>query len=315
MATPGAVPAGKRKRRRALRWLGWVVAFVGVIALGVVGLLYWQGRSKPQGKPQYVAMGSSFAAGIGLGPREPGSPLVCVRSINGYPQQLARLTGLSLLDVACSGATTTHVRSGGQAFLAPQLDALSPATELVTMTVGGNDINYVGDLMYFAGSKDSSLSGRAMRLVSDPPATADRRNYAALERDLIAILAEIRRRSPRARTVVVTYPTILPPHGSCAKLGISAAEAAMMRAVAERLAAVTRAAARKSGAILVDMDKLGAGHDACSREPWVNGWVDPVGTAFHPTLEGATAVARASAAALGTSSNERSDAPVGASHG
>ena len=72
-----------------------------------VALLAYQGRQRPDTSAEYVALGSSFAAGLGLGPRVPGSPIVCQRSVNGYPQQLARMTGLSLSDMSCSGATAS----------------------------------------------------------------------------------------------------------------------------------------------------------------------------------------------------------------
>ena len=56
--------------------LAVIVAIVGLIviaALLVTGVLFLQSKRKPRGSPQYVALGSSFAAGIGLGPRAPRS--------------------------------------------------------------------------------------------------------------------------------------------------------------------------------------------------------------------------------------------------
>ena len=99
---------------------------------------------------QYVALGSSFAAGLGLGPRAPGSPFFFMRSINGYPQQLARMVDLSLVDASCSGATTRHVLHGGQFFQPAQIDMLVSTTELVTLTAGGNDVGYIRDLVFLA---------------------------------------------------------------------------------------------------------------------------------------------------------------------
>ena len=72
----------------------------------------------------------------------------------------------------------------------------------------------------------------------------------------------------------------------------------MMRAVGDKLADVTLAAAREGSAIGVDLHRLGVGHDACSAEPWVNGWNDVAGTPFHPTLAGANAAASAISAAM-----------------
>ena len=251
-------------------------------------------RTKGAGEPRmkYVALGSSFAAGIGLGPRAPGSPYPCMRSINGYPQQLARLVGLSLVDKSCSGATTKHVLHGGQYFQGPQLDALDAETALVTLTIGGNDVRYVGDLVLMAGRNQRSFVGWLLRRLSKGPLSAEERNFAKLQDDLRATLGEIRRRSPRARVVMVTYLAILPPHGSCPTLGISEAEAALMRQVGARLAEVTRTAAREAGADFVDMETLSITHHACAVIPWVNGWKKTKGTKFHPTLAGAEATAK-----------------------
>ena len=95
--------------------VGTTAAVIGLVGGGLAVLLH-QGRRKPRGTPQYVALGSSYAAGIGLGKRAPGSPVACFRSVNDYPQQLARILGLSLVDVTCSGATTKHVLLGRQYF-------------------------------------------------------------------------------------------------------------------------------------------------------------------------------------------------------
>ncbi|MDG2004636.1 MAG: SGNH/GDSL hydrolase family protein [Novosphingobium sp.] len=275
-----------------------LVAVLAVIALIALAFLYYQGKRKPVGNPQYVAMGSSFAAGIGLGKRPAGSPLVCMRSVNGYPQQLARMRGLSLVDVSCSGATASHVLSGGQVFLGPQLDALGQDTELVTMTVGGNDVRYVGDLSFMAGRKSKSPIGWLMRRFWTGPLTPEQRDFLDLHGTLVAILQQIRRRSPKAKVVVLSYPLVLPPDDPCPKLQLSADEAGMMGQVGENLADVTRSAAQDGGAIFIDMQHLGAKHHACSPEPWVNGWNDTAGAQFHPTLEGSKAMVKAIAQAL-----------------
>ena len=275
-----------------------LVAFVLLGGIALVGLLAWQGQRKPGGNPHYVALGSSFAAGLGLGERAPGSPLVCMRSVNGYPQQLARMLDLPLVDMSCSGATTRHVLHGGQVFQGPQIDAVRADTALVTLTTGGNDVSYVGDLTFMAGRSAKSVMGWGLRQFWKGPRAAEQRDFAGLEATLLETLRELRRRAPGAKIVVVTYPVILPPQGTCARLGITAEEVAEMRHVGERLAETTRSAARAGGAIIVDMASAGEGHDACSAEPWVNGARDAIGAPYHPTLAGAEATARAIAAAI-----------------
>jgi len=292
--------AGRDKR--GWRFLRKAILIPGLALLAlvliIVGTLYWQAQQKPTGKPVLVALGSSFAAGIGLGDRAAGSPLLCQRSRNGYPQQLARIRNLPIVDMACSGATARHVLDGGQIFLGPQLDGLAKDTKWVTLTVGGNDISYVGDLSFLAGRKDQTIMGWAMRQFWGGPLKPEQRDYAKLRTVLAATLAEIKRRAPQVKIIVATYPTILPPKGTCAKLGLTAAEADQMRVVGDRLAEQTLAIAQQASASVVDMHTLGAGHDACSAEPWVNGWHNTVGTAFHPTMAGAKATAVAISAAM-----------------
>lgn len=275
--------------KRVFAWIAIAFGVVALLALGLVAILYVQGQQRPSGTAEYVALGSSFAAGLGLGPRVEGSPIVCQRSANGYPAQLARKLGLSLEDMSCSGATTRHVLAGGQVFLGPQIDAIGTKTRLVTITSGGNDVGYIGDLTFMAGTKEPSFKGWVMRRLW--PGASKKRDFAGLHETFLKTLLEIRRRAPQARIVVVTYPTLLPPAGTCSKLGISDEEVAAMRDVGQRLADTTRAVAREAGADLIDMEQTSAAHHVCSPEPWVNGWNDAAGTQFHPNLAGATATA------------------------
>jgi len=281
--------------------MGIALSLVAIGALVMGGaFLFIQGRQLPERDAEYVALGSSFAAGLGLGSRVPGSPLVCQRSVNGYPQQLARMTGLSLTDMSCSGATTRHVLRGGQVFLGPQIDALGPGTRLVTLTAGGNDIGYVSDLTALAYRRRGRLVGFLVgRFWSGARPVADRK-FDQLSADLVATLREVRRQAPQARILVVTYPVIIPPNGTCSQLGIGEEDADLMRQVGVRLAEATRQAAQEAGATVVDMDQHSAGHDACGPVAWVNGAAPEQGAPFHPTLAGARATAEQIMLALET---------------
>ncbi len=273
------------------RILKITLLLIVLTALSICSILYYQGQQEPRKNAPYVALGSSFAAGIGLSDRVSGSPIVCLRSMQGYPQQLARLIGLTLTDMSCSGATTQHVLRGGQVFLGPQIDALGPDTQLVTLTIGGNDIGYVGDLTFMALRNRGGFTGSLAGLVWQGTKPAKDRNFRQLQGDLTASLREIQRRAPKARVFVVPYPAILSKSGTCAKLGIDDQQAAMMRSVGLRLAEVTRAAAQEAGATFVDLADASTGHEVCAVEPWVNGSAPASGAAFHPTLAGAKGVA------------------------
>jgi lysophospholipase L1-like esterase len=274
---------------------------IGLIAVALAAgffLILYQGKRTPVGDPHYVAMGSSFAAGIGLGARAAGSPIACMRTVEGYPSRVSKLLNIPLVDVTCSGATTEQVLRGGQYFQRAQLGALRPETRLVTITSGGNDIRYVGDLSFVAARNMRSVTGWLMRRFWNGPLQPSQRGDEKVRQDLSLFVRQVRRRSPDALVVIVTYPRILPPSGTCPRLNLSEDEADRMREVGERLAAATREAANESGATLVDMESLGIGHHACSAIPWVNGWIDAHGTQFHPTLAGAQAMAEAVAQAV-----------------
>jgi lysophospholipase L1-like esterase len=270
-----------------------LLALIVLAGAGAFGFLYWQGNRPVDTSGEYVALGSSFAAGIGLGPRAPGSPLHCMRTTGGYPALVAQQTGLRLVDMSCSGSTTSHILDGGQLMLGPQLAAIGPGTQLVTITTGGNDLGYIGDLMAASGSMGwlgTWLNGDIQ------PVTA--RPYAGVATNLKTIVREIREIAPDAEVVLVSYPALLPPEGNCAAMAISGQQADASRAVAQRLSELTRQAAIDAGAIFIDMDAASRGHDACSSTPWVYGAEAVGGTSFHPTAAGAAAVAERIVAAL-----------------
>ena len=284
--------------RSVKRTCGAVLLVLIAVALATFLWFVAEGRRTPTGEPRYVALGSSFAAGADLGELQRGSPTLCARSVNGYPQQLARLRHLAIVDMSCGGAVTGNVLRGGQFFQGAQLRTITHATRLVTLTVGGNDIGYIGDLSLLAARHDRTLFGWAVRTFWSGPKTLEERPFAKLKAELILTIEAIRRRAPEATLVVATYPTILPPAGTCPLLGLTAAEAGAMRAAGNQLAAVTRSAANDSGTLLVDMHVMGAQHHACSRTPWTRGWRNSGLAPFHPTLGGAQATAFAVSAAL-----------------
>ena len=242
----------------------------------------------------YVAMGSSYAAGPGIVPVVDGSPPRCARSQLNYPHQLAQRRGLQLTDVSCSGATSAHLL-GAWNELPPQLDALTPDVRLVTVTIGGNDLAYMGSLMA-ASACAANVPCNAVKQPSE-------QDYGALGQRLIRIAAEVHRRSPQAQLVFVSYFTVLPAQGSCSAAPLQTADARALRAIAARLAQLTAAAARDGGAQLLPLAELSADHDVCAAEPWLNGFQRPPDDVpfapYHPTRAGMAAAAEALDAFLG----------------
>jgi len=256
-------------------------------------LLLAAGSASAQGA-RYVAMGSSFAAGPGITKSADDPPDRCGRSADNYAHQLARKRGLDLTDVSCGGATTASILGAWNGHPA-QIEAVTAATSLVTVTIGGNDVGLIAGLGAGACRELARRKADAEALAKCPPLTrADDAAYVRLAAAMKEIVSQVRARAPKARLVFVDYLTILPPSGVCAATPLSPSDADASRETARRVAEITAKTARESGAVLVKVSTLSAGHDACGATPWMNGFPTPPGVAgFHPNLAGMTAVAGA----------------------
>lgn len=238
---------------------------------------------------RYVAMGSSYAAGLGLGEKTDG-PARCGRTLASYGHVLAARLGLSLADATCSSSTTEHVLAPWDE-LPAQIDSVTPETRLVTLTSGGNDVGFVRNL-FAAACATIPQGGRQPQCPTAKPPTED--DWRALEGRLRRIAGEVRRRAPLARLVFIDYPTILPRQGGCAALLGSPADLAASRRDAERLAALTARVARQEGALLLRASRLTAHHGPCDADPWSFGTTAPAGSVpNHPGAKAHAAIAEA----------------------
>ncbi len=266
---------------------GWrrviTTAVITVLLTGVVGA---QAASAETGG-RYVAMGSSFAAGPGIPPVQPGSPAACGRSANNYASLVAKEYGLALTDVTCSGATTANILTTGQAGQPPQIAAVTAETRLVTITIGGNDVGYVGSLFTYScqnsgGQNCGTVDQNAMRQA-----------LTVVDERIGAVIAAVHDRAPRARVLVVDYLTIVPRTApACARVPLTPAQLAFEREVADRLAIATRRAARAERAVLIPAAAASASHDACAAVPWMETYTPAAGVVpYHPNAAGMAAVA------------------------
>jgi lysophospholipase L1-like esterase len=173
-----------------------------------------------------------------------------------------------------------------------QIDAVEASTQLVTVTIGGNDVSYLGRMVGAAcrqlAAEDAKATSRCPRFPA--PEETD---YADLAASLDLIAQAVKVRAPDARLVFVAYPDILSRSQLCAATPIPAAEAEVLRETARRLAKATAKAARRNKAVFIDSPRLSREHGACDREPWVEGYVTSTGAPFHPNLAGMTALADA----------------------
>jgi lysophospholipase L1-like esterase len=147
-----------------------------------------------------VALGDSSASGTGAGDYAAGTgvPGGCWRSANSYSADIVaslRAKGrvVSYTNVTCSGASIADLRQSFKGEPA-QLDSLKRGTDVVTLTIGGNDIDLAG----FGGTCVQADCVGA-------PADAVLQRLDAMGQDLGKALREIKARSPHAQVVVTGY--------------------------------------------------------------------------------------------------------------
>jgi lysophospholipase L1-like esterase len=242
---------------------------------------------------RYVALGSSMAAGPGIRPSADGAPFRAGRSARNYPHLVAEKLGLNLVDVTYSGATTANVLTDSQHGAPPQIDALDGSEDLVTVTIGGNDVGYV-QLLFSAGfprlARSLPLLGGWLREQLDP--NSRDRALDDVAESLKQVGHTLRQRSPRAKVLFVDYLTLLPPAGAAPPL--SDVDVALGRRVADTLERVTGEAAADTGCEWVRVAQASREHHGWSAEPWTTKFGLPLPgrpAPLHPNAAGMRAVA------------------------
>ncbi len=249
--------------------------------------------SIPPPANEYVAMGSSFAAGPGLGPLKEGTPQRCTRAIDNYPSLLAGKLGLKLDDQSCSGAQTSHILGPWQE-LPAQIDAVTDTTRLVTITIGGNDLNYVGGLISASCSDTGEMSIAGRTFPCPPGRRASEADFGQVESNMRAIVQQVRQRAPHATIVFVQYVELL-PDTLCEQTPLTEEYAGYARSIASRLYTITATVADATGVLLFPANELSREHTPCDAEPWAIGLPPDAGeraiAPWHLNARGMQAVA------------------------
>lgn len=270
---------------------------------------------------RYVAIGSSFAAGPQLPPSKPSWPARCGQSFNNYPTLLAERFGVELIDRSCSGATTENVL-GPWNEVPPQIISVTPETRLVTVTIGGNDLSYIGNLFSATCAFNAKLApvpGAKTRACGAVrvPTEAD---YVRDEAQLNEIARRIKATAPQARLVFVQYFNPLPkPGGLCPATPVSETDAAIVREIGRRLVEITARVAEAHSVPAIEMNLSSAAHTPCDKEPWMigspAGYDGRQGLQWHLNKAGMQATADAIAAWLIKSGVKPVRSPVTAEPG
>ncbi|MGW4631917.1 SGNH/GDSL hydrolase family protein [Nocardia sp. NPDC004415] len=241
---------------------------------------------------EYVALGDSGAATTGVQHLDLTAPPLCARSTVNTPATIAEQLGLRLDDRTCSSARITHLTSAQGAGIAPQFEALGPATRLVTLHIGANDANFT---RHVVACHLGTVAGR------DCADAAWDAEIDAIAGDYAAALRQITALAPGAAIFVDGWPSYTDGRTCAAMLGLDTAGAARIQAAFDRLNGVVAAQARAAGATYVDTVAAARGHDMCA-PPGVR-WFEPVVAdqtlvPYHPTVEGMRGVAEVVVAAV-----------------
>lgn len=226
----------------------------------------------PRSPVVYDALGDSYGSGYGVPPYD----VLCGRSSAAYAVQIDGRMRMDLDDfAACAGATTATL-------LSDQLGALDEDTDLVTVSIGGNDIGWgravgaclLGDDAFCAGAVAATRA-----FIED--------QLPGLLHDTYTQISEA---APDAHVVVTGYPRLFSPKFGD-YLNASPAEQQAMNDGADLLNAVIAEVAAEYGFQFVDVTKRFDGHGVNAPSPWILDFRDP--GALHPNLSGYKAYAAA----------------------
>ena len=217
----------------------------------------------------YAALGDSYSSGVGTGSYTLDS--ACKRGVYAYPYLWAQKhAGTSLAFAACSGAKTSDV-------LSTQIQAVTSATSLVTMTIGGNDIGFA-NLIYQCTLSDCSAALDATRANVEATLGAALDNVYTTVKSHAALGATI---------VVLGYPRVFSGAGCLGTLGISSTEESKANALSDALDQVIAAHAAADGVTYKSAITPFTGHAVCSSSAWLNGLnIFNSGESYHPNKAG-----------------------------
>jgi lysophospholipase L1-like esterase len=217
----------------------------------------------------YAALGDSYSSGVGTGSYTLDS--TCKRGIYAYPYLWAqRHAGTTLSFGACSGARTADL-------LANQISAVTPSTDLVSMTIGGNDIGFAG-LIQQCTLSDCSAALDSTRTNLE----------STLGSKLDSVFTTVRSHAaPDAKIVVLGYPRVFSGASCLGSLGISSTEETKANQLSDALDAVLATHAQKEGVTYQSAIGAFLGHAVCSSSAWINGLnLFNTTESYHPNKAG-----------------------------
>jgi lysophospholipase L1-like esterase len=258
---------------RELRLVGRVAALLAGV-VGLVAVPSAAAAGQPAGVGDYVALGDSYSSGVGTGFYDPTSG-PCARSPLSYPPLwVVEHHPASFGFVACSGATTADVLAG-------PASALQPGTDLVTITIGGNDAGF-GPVLQTCTTADSDAACFAA------VDAAEGFERSVLRDRLTRTYTAIRQAAPYAQVGVLGYPRLFDLAPICADQQVpNVARRTKLNEGADVLDGVIQSVSQQFGFYFGEVRGQFAGHGVCSADPWINNpSVPTIVGPYHPNQIG-----------------------------
>lgn len=255
----------------------WRILPVAALMVTVLGV-----ATPAQAAANYTALGDSYSSGVGTREYYADSG-DCKRSSFAYPVIDAGRIGASLTFAACAGATTSGILNG-------QLGSLNANTNFVTVSAGGNDLNWTQVIVQCAKPWPYTCWADIDR--------AENTIRTTLPGALDQLYAAIKAKAPNARIIAVGYPRLFNGEECNAIARISPGEQSRLNAAADLLAETTKARAAAAGIVFVDPRSAYNGHAVCDDVEWINGTSWPLGESYHPNKAGQNGYAGIVEAAL-----------------
>ena len=263
---------------------------VGLLTASALAALAVSAPTANASQPlNYVALGDSYSAGPLDGPTT--GNLLCLQSSASYPYDTASYLGASLNDVSCSGADSSNLTSSSQyPGVPPQVDALSPSTQLVTLTDGGNDNNLFVSALVDCGITDILDVFNIGSPCKDVYGDSFENSVASDASTVESTFATIKQDAPNAQVYVLGYPDILPSEGGCyPTMPITNGDTSYLNNLELDLNSMIQAQAATAGVHFVSTYAQFEGHGSCATgsAQWINAIIATNGgISVHPNATG-----------------------------
>ncbi|MDL9938212.1 SGNH/GDSL hydrolase family protein [Gordonia sp. ABSL1-1] len=241
----------------------------------------------------YVAMGDSRASGAFF-TLTPDYFLGCKRSALNYPLYVAAMTlPRGYVDTSCAGAKSANLYRQGQRTdlgrKAPQLYLVPRTAQLITVSIGGNDMRWGAILVQCTTAPFTDRRCRHNKRL----AREVRARIGVMEGRVTPALAAIARKAPRAQIIVVGLGGFMGDHGCWPLVPISDPDTRYMRRVFDQANDALRRATAAVGGTFIDANRRSAGHDPCNLvSPWYESALsNTIAYPYHLNQAGALAIA------------------------